>query len=478
MPPSPTSPDAAPAPTQPVAPVGIVTSPANGQLFTGLTTQTAITVAGTYTGSSSSVSVQVLSDPNDLTSWTTIGAAAVVSEAFATTVGPFDNLQWPQGGVLRLRVVDASGAALAYEVNNDTDQTRTTIVVGSPGQNPTDWQFLTQKPQGTVAETQLYYQQIAAPATLSAFESTFGLSTGTAIAARYYNRNDLGIAREAQCAATTLGGVACTVRNFGSFGGSESAALSALEHGGAGSTFAMLYTPPATAANAVTFMVYDASGRLAGNVQLDTAGNNISVPQSCLNCHGAQSTYDAGGHAATGALLLPFDPLAMDFPTDDTSLTFVAQQSAMFQLDQLLNEAAPTPAQSEVIAGEWQQTGAFNSAYVPGAWSTTPRDANLYAQVIAPFCRGCHSSVADDSAGLAFRTPADLTANASKVAAEICGAGPNGMPVAQQTSSLFFDATLSGTANPSQPLPASARALLLEYLDQPGACAQGQFGQL
>jgi cytochrome c553 len=393
-----------------------------------------------------------------------VGGVSVVGESFTTTVGPFSNLQWPQGGVLRLRVVDGNNVPLPYQQNNDATASKSTIVVGNPGQNPSDWQFLGQKPQGTPAETQIYYQRISAPATLADFQTTYGLTSGTAVEARYYNRNDLGIARDVQCTGTILGGVACLASNFGAFGGAESAALAALEHGSPASTFAMVYTPPATSPNAVAFMVYDASGKLATTAQLDTVGDNSSVPQSCINCHGAQASYDAGTHTATGGALLAFDPLAMDFATDSTNLTFTAQQNALYQLDQLVSSSA-TAAQTELIAGEWMQEGSFNPGFVPGAWSGNARDATLYAQVIAPFCRSCHASVADDTAGLSFRTPADLVNNAKKVAGEICGAGPNGMPVAQQTATEFFG---GGSA--------SARALLLEYLDEPGSCAEGQPG--
>lgn len=474
-PPTGTGPDAAPAPPPTAPAVGFITSPVNGQVVTTPTTQAQILMTGTYTGTSSNLSVQVLSDPNDLTSWTTVGAAAVVSQSFSATIGPFNNVQWPQGGVLRLRVVDGDGTPLAYEQNNDQNNSGSVVIVGSPGADPTDWQFLMQKPPGTASETQLYYQQINAPARLADFESVNNLTSASAVEAKYFNRNDLGVGRDARCAGTNTGGIACTVRNFGSFGGSESTAVDQLEHGTASSTFAMLYTPPATNPNAVQFLVYDSGGRLATSVRLDSDGDNTSVPQACLNCHGAQATYDAGTHSSTGAALLQFDPLAMDFPTNDSRLTFAAQQTQFFQLDQLVAEAAATPATTELVTGEWVQEGQFNATFIPGAWNTNTHDANLYTQVIAPFCRGCHASVA--SGGLAFESPSDVTGKAAAIAAEICGAGPNGMPVAQRSASRFFSSSdeldASGNNN-SNRLATSARALLLEYLDQPGSCAQGQ----
>src|SRR5579883_596024 len=55
------SPGPGPAPV-PASVQGLVTSPINGQLYTGVTTQTTVTVSGTYTGSSNNVTIQI-SDP-------------------------------------------------------------------------------------------------------------------------------------------------------------------------------------------------------------------------------------------------------------------------------------------------------------------------------------------------------------------------------------------------------------------------------
>jgi hypothetical protein len=52
------------------------------------------------------------------------------------------------------------------------------------------------------------------------------------------------------------------------------------------------------------------------------------------------------------------------------------------------------------------------------------------------------------------------------------------MPVAQQTASLFFSSNATVLDNSVVTAQAvSARALVLEYLGQPGACAQGQLNQ-
>src|SRR5580698_2338662 len=96
-------------PPPPPSVQGFVTSPLNGQLFQGTSTQTAIDVNGTYTGNSNSVSVQIM-DPTNNNQWTNVGAASIQSGSFATTVGPFNALQFPQGGLLALRIIDGNGA--------------------------------------------------------------------------------------------------------------------------------------------------------------------------------------------------------------------------------------------------------------------------------------------------------------------------------------------------------------------------------
>ncbi len=442
---------------------GLVTSPTPGTVITGDTSSISIHVAGTYTGSSQ-LDIQVLSDPTDLTSWTTLqtvmptAVTADSSQSFAADVVPVDSAadagRWPAGGVLRIQVIeDATGSALPYD---STDSSLTTIAVASPLTLPTKWQFLLEKAAGSDGETEAYYTAITAPATLTDFQTQYGFGGSNEAHAKYYNAGDLGIGRDMHCVATTspAGGQACYVTNYGTFGGAESDAISALEAGTTPlATVAMIYTPPITSPNAVTFMVYGATGKLSPQAQLDTVGNNTSIPQNCLNCHGGQSTYDSTAHAATGAKWLQFDPNAFDFPTDNPSLTFVAQAQQLQALDALAMQAAPTAAETEVINGSWG-TASFDGSFVPTAWSDSAHDQTLYSQVLAPYCRGCHLSV--DSGNLTFQTPDDLRGNAAKIVSKVCGDGPTGMPTAEQTATRFF--------------ASGARALLLEWLGQPGAC--------
>ncbi len=247
----------------------------------------------------------------------------------------------------------------------------------------------------------------------------------------------------------------------------------------------MIYNPPITAPNAVQFIVYNGAGNLQDFAQLDAVGNNTAVPQNCLNCHGGQATFNAETFQVNGAQWLQLDPLAMDF-VQAPGITFADQQNAIFQMEQLTQEAAPTTTTKQLLAGEWTNEGGtalFNANFVPGAWNTNQRDANLYQQAIAPFCRGCHSAITDNTAGLTFQTPADFVANSAKVVNEICGAGPSGMPVAQASGTRFFNGVTPGcneagcTPETTTNVQVSARALILEYLAQSATtagCAQGQ----
>jgi hypothetical protein len=172
-----------------------------------------------------------------------------------------------------------------------------------------------------------------------------------------------------------------------------------------------------------------------------------------------------------GARFLQLDPLAMDF---SPSATFASQRTSLFQTQQLIDEAGATPAAHELFQGEWTEDGgtaSFNPNFVPGAWNASQRDAALYQQAIAPFCRGCHVSITSNAA-LAWATPADFQANAQKIIAEVCNASDTNMPVAQATSTRFFNGITPGCneagCTPDLPqTPMSARAMILEYLNQP-----------
>jgi len=454
----------------PVDPVGLVHEPANGSVLPGDPSTLAIRVAGEYDEVGAALSVQILSNPDDLTSWQTLATATTTAQAdatkasFSVDVRPVtstaDQARWPRGGVLRLRVVDDAGRALPY----DTAQPDASVlVVVNPAAPPASWQYLVEKNPGSIEETIAYYAAIDAPPTLDEFMTRFGFP-GDETTAIYYNAGDLGIGRDMHCRATTTpaGGVACYSRNFGTFGGSLDDALAqAVAQQTPLATVTMVYTPPIDAPNAVQFMVYGANGALVNEAQLDTHGNNTSIPQNCLNCHGGRARYDEANNAVLGARFLPLDPAAFVF-AQRADLTFVAQEDKFRRLNRLVAAAAPSTGVRDLIDGMFPANNApYAPTFVPTGWSATEADRVVYREVIAPYCRGCHASF--ESAGgdaLVFDTAASLRAKSAATVARLCGTGPLGMPAAEVTTIKFFDS--------------SARGLLLQWLGAPGACAPAQ----
>lgn len=449
-----------PQPPPPPPARGLVSEPAHGKVLDGDPGRISLRVAGVYDTADTDLAVQVLANPNDLASWQTIATARSASGqgdrfAFSTDVTPgAQAARWPRGGVLRLRVVGTDGAALPYDATTPAD---TVLAVANPAGAPNAWTYLTEQPTGSINETQQYYAAINAPATLDDFIERFGFPGGEADAV-YYNAGDLGIGREMHCRATGGGAVACYVRNFGEFGGSRTDAIAQLEAAGTPlATVAMVYTPPITAPNAVQFMVYGGDGALINEAQLDSKGNNVSIPQNCLNCHGGRSSYNADANAVLGARFLPFDPAAFAYSARP-EFSFAAQESKFRELNRLVAAAAPAPAVRDVIDGMFPASGSYNAAWAPAAWRANPSDERVYHAAIAPFCRGCHVSfAANDADPLSLADPASLRTSAASLMPLLCGTDVRSMPAAEQTALQYF-------ASP-------ARAVLLTWLDAPGACA-------
>jgi mono/diheme cytochrome c family protein len=467
----PADPDPAPAART------LVTEPVHGSVIAGDPAVLSLHVAGVFEAADRELAVQVLADPADLASWQTIATARSAAAAarsgefpFAVDVRPVSSAaeaaRWPRGGVLRLRVVDDAGRALPYDVDapagaSDDVPDSTIITVANPGETPAGWTYLMEEAPGSIQETQEYYAAIDAPASLDAFLARYGFPGGET-AATYYNAGDLGIGREMHCRATQdpAGGLACYVRNFGTFGGDRGEAIALLEAGGTPlATVAMVYAPPIDAPNAVSFIVYGPNGELINEAQLDTVGNNKSIPQNCLNCHGGRSRYDAAANAVIGARFLPFDPAAFAYSARP-ELSFAAQEGQFRALNRLIVNAAPTAGVREVVEGMFPAGDApYDAAFVPAGWSGSRADAKVYREVVAPYCRGCHAAFESPSGldPLAFPTAADLRARGASLTERLCGAGPRGMPAAEATTAAYFHS--------------AARAVMLPWLGLPGACA-------
>jgi hypothetical protein len=451
------------------AAVDRVLEPVHGAVVTGRTLRKQLRVRGEFHDATRDLAVQVLADPSDLDSWVTLATTRATEPtidgfAFTVEVTPVatgdETIRWPAGGILRLRVIapaipGADEVALPFDREEPSDSVLAIVSDAAP---PRTWTFLEKEASasGSVAETEAYYRASDAPLTLEAFKARYGFPVAEdgpgATRALYYNAGDLGIARDMHCRAQAST-VACYVRNFGEFGGdSDEAFREMLARDPAPlATVAMTYTPPITAPNAVTFVVYGATGELATEAQLDTRGDNVNIPQNCMNCHGGRSSYDAAAHAVRSARFLPFDPAAFAF-SERRDLTLEDQQDGIRTLNRLIADAEPTAGVREMVDGMFA-AGGYDETFVPPGWNARARDARLYREVVAPYCRSCHAAF-DDAA--AFLTAADFRSRSAVIASRVCGAGPR-MPSAEATARSFYGS--------------SARALLLTWLDVPGACA-------
>jgi hypothetical protein len=426
----------------PVGRFGVVAQPRLGTVVEGPTASASITFAGVHAAPGYAISIQVLDQD-----WTTIATATTDSQPSSTDASVYEwqvlaapaqlrPSRWPQGGLLRVRAVGADGETLAglfHDSDACLDEHETWvdraescgatldsgIVIVSPADlanSDARPRFLDRTGWIDPLETAQYYETINAPLTVADFRTRFGIAADSP-AAIYFNGADLGIGREMRCAPQADGGVACAVANYGEFGGVQREALdAAVDTRGSFATVAMVYTPPLTAPNSVQFMVYGASGALINEAQLDTVGDNLAVPNNCLNCHGTAARYDAATNQVTGASFLPFDPSALVYSTR-AGFTEREQAPLVAQLN-----AAITPATSranrDLIAG-WYPNGAGAPAesFIPLGWTASPLERKVYEHVIAVNCRNCHAAREDD---MSFSTAALFKARGAMITRSLC----------------------------------------------------------
>ncbi len=311
------------------------------------------------------------------------------------------------------------------------------------------------------------------------------------VAATYYNRGDLGIGRQMHCTYNYISHeTACYVENYadpngdgtktGSFGKISDARI-ALDNRKPFATVAMVERGlmPFGAPNKVFFVVYGEGkdptgvcpGELRCTAQLDTFGDNKSIPGNCMVCHGAKSTYSSKpSPQVTNAYFLPFDLQAFDYFSLDAKnpLSRAAQESAFKGLNQLAykTDLHYNPDASDLINGWYPPRGSgatFQDNFVPDRWAANASDRRLYGQVVAPSCRTCHISHSFETDlakaatpnPLRFATFDDFKSSIAEFL--VCLSHPSfSMPNAEQTSNIFWQS--------------QARGQLLDGLDSPSPC--------
>ena len=451
---------------------GIVAQPRLGSVVTGPTSSASILFSGVHERAGYSIEIQVFAEE-----WVTIASTTTASAPSSTDNSTYEwNVvaapaqlipsRWPQGGIVRVRAIGGDGEVLA-SLFHDSDacldenagwraraercgDVLDAIVLVSAADvtaTPSRPRFLDARGWVDAAETARYYQAIGAPPTLTEFRTRFALGA-LVETSTYYNAHDLGIGREMQCAAQPDGGLACAVSNYGQFGGPVRDAIDgAVDRRGAFATVAMVYKPPADLPNSVQFMVYGAGGGLVTTAQLDTVGDNQAIPNNCLNCHGADATYDPVAHTVSGASFLPFAANELVY---STRLGFEeADEIGRFaRLNVLVRNAAATAATRELIDG-WYPRGELDQRptnFVPTAWTSSPLERQVYRYVVGETCYGCHFTRRD---ALSFATADAFRARSADVARTVCDT--HTMPNAQVPLQRIWNGP--------------ARAYLAAYLD-------------
>jgi hypothetical protein len=478
------------------------TGPMNGTTAAGSVVGKSFLFQGYFNQPSEVIRLQVMTDPTKdpsaAANW--VQFATAVSDTAETHVNSTDPLyywsvnaapvpsagvaaRWPQGGLVRVRAFhdDANGGrvlttfddvtfgdCLSKELAANADWTTigmdcaglgggtaalvsTSNIPVAAGNAASFGGFLGKKGAITPADTVAYYNAIGAPSTLASFKSSFGFPTGE-VTATYYNDGDLGLGREMHCRALGggAGAVACYVTNYSGIAGQAVfnqdptvvlADAVARQHSFA--TVAMTYNG-GSGANSVKFMVYDASGNRTNQAQLDSTGNNKSIPNNCLACHGISSFYDAGSQQVSGnAKFLPFDPFSYKFSTQ-AGFSFADQVDKFRRLNALVRAANPTPAIAELIDGMYapksvnDPTAVASDDFVPDAWrfaNGSLAGTSLYQGVVKVGCRACHSSSVNT--GLDFNSPDDFSPLISAIRNDVCGS-THIMPHAEHVMKKFW----------------------------------------
>jgi parallel beta-helix repeat protein len=295
--------------------------------------------------------------------------------------------------------------------------------------------WLSKPGTGTSSETSQYYTTISAPATLAAWKSLYGFSNNNWTSVAYYNQNELGFGRGANCRANGSD-VACYVSYHGLAAGGPSDV--ALEQALAGTsslpTTAMVYHNAINgSANDITFYIYDASGNLATDFDFGSSGSEFA-PQACLACHGG--TYDSASNSASGASFLPYDPNAFVFSAE-SGYTLADQQENFRILNNLVNSTSPSSAIQNWISGTYGGNVGVagttaSSTYVPTDWNTDTSYKAVYEGVIEPSCRSCHIA---RSGARDLLQPTDIVAWQSSVFDDYT------MPHAEVPFNNFWDST-------------------------------------
>lgn len=407
---------------------------------------------------------------------TAIQATAVLQEqlyAFDFKDINLNRTQWPKNGVARLRVMVGNSASVSFDASRNScqrltsNQTFTEFAKNCSTNRPfvsvvdvsrdapltTNDYLLPPSPTDLLAkqvdaqETNRYLRQtglLDRVPTLAKFQQLYnlggpGAGTKNDISAIYYNFGDLGFGREMHCNKSNDGVIGCAVTNYGQPGGDATIALNlALSQNTPIATVAMEYRPSAVS-DPVTFMVYDGAGNPLTEAALDSEGAK-ATPLICVSCHGG--TYDPNTHSISGTNFLPFDTDELLY-ANTKGFTLNEQADKFRQLNAIVAQTNPIDGIKSVIAGWYGTVGVntqgntLDNTFVPAGWAD---QKDLYRNVVKPYCRSCHNSLA---APLSWPTSADFIGLKAQIQDDVCNRAA--MPRSEQTVRHFWQSGASAS---------------------------------
>ena len=478
---------------------GCTIAPLNGTTASGNVIGKTFNFQGFYDTPNTLIRLEVMKDPtlnpNLSSSWVQFATATTGDDPldvndpdsplylWEVDAAPVPNAaaaaRWPQGGLVRVRAVNPN-PAIGTGILTTFDQvtfgecqtqqlgegaTWAQLGLACEGVAGTNAAFVstTDRPSGgflgrkgdlDAAETEEYYDEIDAPATLNAFKTKYGFFGGE-LTATYYNDGDLGLGREMHCKAYPQPGnagigIACYVVNYSGVAGQpvfdqsvNSVLADAVARQAPLATVAMVADPPFGGPNSVKFMVYGANGARVTNAVLDSTAEHTSVPNNCLSCHGINSQYNPGSNTVTGAQFLPFDPFSFKYSAQ-AGFTYAAQANALRQLNALVTLTQPSAGIQEFITGLYapkavtDPTAVANAKYVPADWANALDGLDgtaIYNGVVKVGCRTCHMSATNPTYD--FADASDFATLMPSIRVDVCGAG-HSMPHAERVMKKFW----------------------------------------
>jgi len=266
--------------------------------------------------------------------------------------------------------------------------------------------------------------------TLAKFKAADGFVDGdpNTVEVTYINGFDLGFARHMFMREDAYGNLYSYVINAPNLQ-SANANVNTI------AAVAMEYSPapgaPASDPNKYTkfytFVLNPTTGKEERVLTMDFDGRGEKFhPGTCMGCHGGRpaplnpdGTYPDNGD--TGAGFLSWDVTTLFFSDDDFENDVhrvqptAEQQDALRRLNEMVLLTNPPAAENTLIHGWYGSTdptatklpagAVFNPNFIPDGWlpgnaGGPPADKaadakTLYLQVLAPFCRACHSQRTD-----------------------------------------------------------------------------------